>query len=90
MNDRPKRVRVFGPSVDEVRAWLLRRHRPVGGRWRIERRLLLIPFPVWEPRVCAADRRPWPDDCLAIRVLRAGDPELDHAVESGYLPDQFR
>lgn len=76
-------------GLDEVRAWLLRRHRPVGG-WQLKRRYLVIPYPVWQPRVCAADGRPWPDACPALRALRADDPELDHAIESGYLPRLLR
>jgi hypothetical protein len=78
-----------GHGLDEVRAWLLRRHRPVGG-WQFERRFLVFPIPVWRPRVCAADHQPWPEACPVIRALRADDPELDHAVESGYLPNLLR
>jgi hypothetical protein len=75
--------------LNEVQMWLLRRHRPVGG-WRIKRRYVIIPYPTWTPHVCAADLKPWPDECLVMGALRAEDPELDHAIESGYLPRILR
>lgn len=73
----------------EERARLLRLHRPVGG-WSIRRRFVVIPYPVWQPRLCATDHHLWPDECPVIRALRAEDPELDYAIESGYLPAVLR
>jgi hypothetical protein len=72
-----------------TREELMRQHRPVGG-WSIQRRYIVVPVPVWTPRVCAADGELWPDDCPVIRSLRADDPELEYALYSGYLPDVFR
>jgi hypothetical protein len=94
MNDQPHQrsnARRSGRAVARAieRREQMRRHRPTGG-WSIKRLSVAIPYPAWEPRLCAADKRLWPEECPLMQRLRERDAELDHALASGYMPDELR